>query len=362
MVLNKKVNTYFICATQTGNLGDLIINKMLVDELCKYGNVYLDVFGIPDEFQQPMLENENVVDVSSFGFTVKRFSFNNLFKFIFFLKRHDVKLITRSPGPLCEPSNKVRVGFTIINKLAQFCRAKVVYFGNCCSEAIAKEDILKTTYMDGIFVRSLQSVEYAKTYLKCPVSYIPDMAFLMASPKACEKKKTVIVDYRSVADDNEKSVSDLKSIVHDFRSLGYAVELYFQVKSDIEDMLSLYEILKDEGVTMRKKILWYEDMESYYSDKAFVVSNRLHSLLFGAAYGVIPVARISDDPHVTKIMHVFKSSLPEMFYQDMMINRHVDVNRLVSEENICRRNLAESMQDSKKKCSEIISGKISELE
>ena len=102
MKSNKKVNTYFICATQPDNLGDLIINKMLIDELSIYGYVYLDAWGIPDEFKLPLLENENVIDVSNFIFTVKRRSLRYLFLYIFFLKRKNVKLISRSSGPLVE--------------------------------------------------------------------------------------------------------------------------------------------------------------------------------------------------------------------------------------------------------------------
>ena len=37
-------NFYFLCITQPSNLGDLIINKMLVDELCRYGKVYVDAY------------------------------------------------------------------------------------------------------------------------------------------------------------------------------------------------------------------------------------------------------------------------------------------------------------------------------
>ncbi|WP_373941208.1 hypothetical protein OEG92_15795 [Polaribacter sejongensis] len=33
---------YFLVATQHDNLGDLLINKMLINEISKYGTVYVD--------------------------------------------------------------------------------------------------------------------------------------------------------------------------------------------------------------------------------------------------------------------------------------------------------------------------------
>lgn len=361
MELSKPVNTYFICATQTSNLGDLMINKMLVDELCNYGIVYLDALGVPDEFKKPMLANNNVIEVSQYGFSVKRLSVKNLFKFASFIKKNDVRLITRSPGPLEEPSAKIRFGFSAINMLAKLCKAKIVYFGNCCSEALSYRRKLKSTHMDEIYVRSYDSVEYAKQYFSCPVSYIPDMAFLMTTSKSYVKHKTVVIDYRSVADENKTSISDLQSIVSKFISLGYSVELYYQVKSDKERMLSLYNVLKNKSVIMRNDLLWYDEMENFYSDKAFVISNRLHSLLFGAVYGVIPIAVISDDPRVTKIMHVFKSSFPEMFNENINVFKGLDVEKLVLKEEALRKTLNLSMMDNKGMCSKIINKAVSSL-
>ena len=363
MGLNNKINTYFICATQSGNLGDLMINKMLIDELCKYGHVYLDAFGLPDEFKYPILENEHVIDVSSYNLTVKRFSIKNFLKYISLLVKANIKHITRSPGPLEEPSIKVRLGFIIINKLAQMCGAKVIYWGSCCSESFAHGHRLKSTHMDEVYIRSAEMLEYARKSLKCPIFFIPDMAFLMYSSKLNKKNRIAIVDYRAMLDCNDVSVSDLKAIVHEFRLLGYAVELYYQVKSDKVNMLSLYDALREEGVTMRSEILAYKDIEKYYSDKSFVISNRLHSLLFGAVHGVIPIARITDDPRVIKIKHVFNSSLPETFCKNINININepLNVKHIVNNIIQYQKELKLVMTDNKMKISSTINAVLANL-
>ena len=183
-------NTYYICATQISNLGDLVINKVLIDELCNYGKVYLDAHNIPDDFKAPLFRNANVVDVSKRDLTVKSLSVCNIFRFIKLIRKEKIKLITRSPGPLVDPTERIRYGFSLINIIGRILGAKVVYFGNCCSMEKSKRAIMKSTRQNAVYLRSSESVDYAKNYLKCEVGFVPDMAFLMPvdSTKIHKKK------------------------------------------------------------------------------------------------------------------------------------------------------------------------------
>lgn len=349
------MNTYFICATQYTNLGDLMINKLLIEELCKYGKVYVDASSVPSSFKKPLFENPNSIDVfREYGFTVKALSPKALFRYVGLVHRENVSLITRSPGPLVEPSEKVRLGFVLINYLSKLLKGHVVYFGNCCSEAMSQLRPLKSTYMDAIYVRSLEAVNYAKQFLKCPVKYIPDMAFLMTTSLFSEKSKTVIVDYRTLSDFNEESITDLKQIIKDFLKNGYKVEIFYQVATDKEEAYSIYEQLKSDGVTLRRELLWFKDFKDYYYDKAFIISNRLHSLLFGAAYGVIPIARITKDSKVQKIKHVFEDTLPSVFCDNMFLTKQFDTMSFIKNEEYYRILLNQSMASNKVKCSDII--------
>lgn len=75
------MNSYFICATQPTNLGDLVINKMLVDELCRYGKVFVDAYGLPEEFTKYLFENKNAVDVyDTYHLSVKKIASVGAFK------------------------------------------------------------------------------------------------------------------------------------------------------------------------------------------------------------------------------------------------------------------------------------------
>lgn len=325
------INTFFVCATQTSNLGDLIINKKLIDELCEHGNVYIDVFGIPGDFKHPLLDNPRAVDVADLGFTVKRPSLKNIIKYINLIRQSKIKVVTRSPGPLEEPSSKVRFGFILINLIAKVCGCRIIYFGSCCSEAIAKKDILRSTYMDSVFVRSYASMNYAKGFFKCNVGFIPDMAFLHNNENRClSKKKIVAVDFREVSDRPVELLEDIKNNIEEFLNNGYGIELFYQVKGDKKYVEQLYYYLNDERVVLKEDLVWYNDID-YFADKAFVYSNRLHSLLIGVMYGAIPIARITDDPRLLKIKHVYDSSMPQLLCNTIYVGSQLNFNILINE-------------------------------
>lgn len=348
------INSYFICATQTSNLGDLVINKMLIDELCKYGKVFLDTNNISEDFKRPLLENPNVQDVKTLGFSIKKPSLKGLFMFLHLIKKYNIKVITRSPGPLTDTSFIIRLGFSMINLISRTCGANVIYIGNCCSEAISSDSPLKNTYMNQIFVRSKASKDYAKKFFNIPVEYIPDMAYLMPTPKfEYTKINKVAIDFRITKGDKDIIFKDINKIVDDFLNIGYSVELYYQVKGDKPFVEELYSLLKNKGVTMRENILWYNDLD-YYKDITFIVSNRLHSLLFGAVYGAIPIARITNDSRLSKIKDVFESSLSNEFTDNIFVTKPLDVKKLVANKEHLKESLKKSLKNNKTLCEKII--------
>lgn len=336
------INTYFVCATLYDNLGDLIINKMLIDELCKYGKVYVDTYHVPVHFSKHLLVNPNTIDVyANYHVSAKRVGIGNMFRYYSFLKNNMIGLVTRSPGPVSEPNLKIRLGFKLVNYIAKLSGAKVAYFGNCCSAHIPKNEILRNNGANQIFMRSNASVNFAKKFLD-NVDYIPDMAYLLPIHKNPKTVKKVIVDYRSSENENDESLTELQILISEFRKRGYAVEIYYQVASDKDHADLLYSKLKDEGVTFRSNIVWFDDLD-YYKDKSFVISNRLHSLITGAAYGAIPIARISSDYTMLKIKHVFNSSFSDNLNSYLGVESKINVSYLIENENTIRSSLYEEM-------------------
>lgn len=350
------MNSYFICATQPKNLGDLIINKVLIDEMCLYGKVFLDAYNLPGNFIEPLMENPNVVNTSELGFSVKRPTPIRLLKFMRFLKKEGVKLLTKSPGPMSSYPFYLRCAFSLINFLARLSGAKVVYIGNCCSANYTSNVPVDNLHMDAVYLRSKETINYAKQYLPCEVNYIPDLAYLL-KPKTNNvvKKKKVALDFRLPDSNADKVLNDIKDIASQFIKHGYEVEVYYQVSNDKRFAERLYEQFKEDGVKFHDEIVWYKQLD-YYADKAFVVSNRLHSLIFGAIYSAIPVARITNSPKLSKIQHVFQSSLPFPIWNSIHVEDPLDVNSLLTNEFMLRSQVDECIERNRQLCRSTILG------
>ena len=347
------MNTYFLCATQPTNVGDLVINKMLIDELCHYGEVHVDCSSdLSDDFRRPLLQDPNSYDLlAEEGFSVKKASVKNVFLFLKFIKQKRINLITISPGPMGTYGKKVRLGLILINVAARMSGAKVLYYGKCVSRCISTNKPIKTVFANSIYFRSSESVKYASNYLH-NVHYIPDLAFLLYPYKYYSKSRTVIIDYRPSME-NDSTIEDLSKIINIFLGNGFKVEFYYQVKGDKQFVNKIFRQLYRAGVSIRENLVWYNDLD-YYEDKAFVVSNRLHSLLFGAIYGAIPIARISIDPMVMKIKHVFEDSLPQIFSQNIFSGCDPHINYLIENEDMLRNEVLSAVERNCDKCKKII--------
>lgn len=325
------MNSYILCATQPFNLGDLIINKMLIDELSYYGKVYIDTYGLPNNFKKYLLENKNTVDIyETYHFSLKRI---NLLQFKKLLKKENIKIFTRSPGPLYNLKKYKQLIFNLIYRIAQKSSAQVLFIGNCASSFLITQQKIKDTNISHLYLRSYESVNYVKQIYTNNVSYIPDLAFLLRSNNdKFEKKNKVAFNFRHNGIDRSIKEKCIK-IINDFTSNGYQVELYYQVEKDFDFLLDLYKDIDNPSVLFRNKIVWYDDL-NFYEDKTFVISNRLHSLIIGATYGAIPIVFSNNDKSCAKIKHVFDSSFQEysnLFFNDF--NQEIDVNKYIENQS-----------------------------
>lgn len=326
------INSYYLCITQPTNVGDLLINKMLVEELCKYGKVYVDAHKTPSDFKNILLENPNAYDAYAEGMvTIKGPSIIKLYRFF---KKNNIKVYTSSPGPLGKGLFIYNLVLGFAEQIAHAAGVRIYRIGACCSQMISKGEILKKGNIDQLLLRSKESVDYAqKTYECC--RYIPDLAFLYRKVGiSYSKQEKVAVTFRS-CDSHPDFLEWCRRLVLRFLEKGFTVCLYYQVEGDREFMNLLYASLKDyTTVEYEDKKLWWENL-SFYEDKKYIVSNRLHALLLGAVHDAIPVICTNNDNSVTKIKHVFNSSftgLKENLYleygndvcMDALINNYAE--------------------------------------
>lgn len=304
------MNSYFLCRTQYENLGDLIINKMLVDELCRHGKVFVNTATVPQSFSKPLLSSNKSIDVSSIGENI-----NSSFNLFSFFLRKNIKLCTSSPGPVFDSvkrSLRYRFLTFISNRLYNLFGVQRYYIGVCCSNlAITKADFYSYEKAE-LYARSLNSVEYLKKYIgNKHVNYIPDLCFLLHyQVKPNLKKKITIFDIRLSDNNNAELLQWCTSMAEKFLIHNFTIIIYYQVERDYNAAKGLYELLKGRNVVFRENIVWYEDMD-FYADKMYVVSNRLHSLLIGAAYDVFPICLYQESISTAKLKDVFLSSFTD---------------------------------------------------
>lgn len=305
------MNSYFLCVTQPTNAGDLLINRMLVEELSLYGKVFVDCYNCPVDFRTHLIGNtENVVDVNKvYGFSLKRGAF---FAFFCFLKKNEIGLYTQSPGPLNRYSKwSLRISFSIIRKILYVLNIPFVRIGCCCSKAISTNTNVIESGNVQYFVRSHNGVEFLKRFRNYGISYIPDLAFLYKYKVHMPSKTNIaIISFREVKDNYYLFFQWLKESISILIANDYKIIFYYQVKSDKSFMQKLFGQLNSDSICFREHIVWYNNFD-FYSDKSIVISNRLHCLLMGTVYNAIPYAYVDNDKLVRKISDVFEASMGE---------------------------------------------------
>lgn len=315
------MNSYFQCSCQYDNLGDLLINKLLVDELGRYGKVYVDASGAPDRFAEALLRNEQAVDASN-SVAAAANGVSRRLALAKFLRSNHVRLIADSPGPTFSSTyiNGIRLwNNRLRNLLLRMSGIKVVNIGKCCSNLIADGNDFRDTFANSYLMRSEASVAHvAESIGQERVRFVPDLCFLMnymPGVTAQNKRRIALFDIRLTNDHNEL-LNWCRQLASDFIAQSFDVIVYYQVESDRPAAMRLFESIADLGVQIRRELVWYDDL-GFFADKMFVVSNRLHSLLCGAAYGAFPICMYQETPKTLKLRHVmessFRSELPVLY-------------------------------------------------
>lgn len=122
---------------------------------------------------------------------------------------------------------------------------------------------------------------------------MPDMAFLrnasLDNGNVAADRDIVALSFRS---DRDVNLDGLASLVSESHARGLKPVLITQVRRDDKRHADLSKRLGIEAVLWenRTHVEQEEVIEHYYSRSHAVVSNRLHSLLFGVAHQAFPVA------------------------------------------------------------------------
>ncbi|MDX1766550.1 MAG: polysaccharide pyruvyl transferase family protein [Arenibacter troitsensis] len=339
----------YIVATQYDNLGDLIINKCLIDELTRYVDLYVDSHNISDDFIKCFELNDKVNFLKkNYGFSFKDLT---LLKYLL-SEKIKFEYLFKSPGPVgfTKPSGiNDRIRGFVFNQIFKTTRNK-----GCKSFVIGSEITLKndfetkgyrkfSKYFYHHLVRSKANVDLLKSIGIDQAEYIPDLCFLLYDKISRISNRTKVgISFRDLQDDklNENIVQSVKIYVDYYLKKGKKVVFFYQVNRDYAYTKKLFSAYKDVvGVSFIEECLSFEDIITY-SDFETVMSNRLHVLLLGFIHNSLTVPLINDNASTNKIKGIYRSigsSIEPMTFltKNQLENFDNDLDRLLIEtENI----------------------------
>jgi hypothetical protein len=304
---------YFLLATQHDNLGDLLINKMLIDEVSKYGTVYVDAAGLPASFKEAVITNEIKDFEKEYGGSLKRPSGYKLLSAV----RTNFDYYFKSPGP----SGGIGYDFKSI-----LTTTVLAFQFNYLSKGKIKlnlvgNDIIIQTKLDKWFQKNtnrafknylVRSVENRDQLIEMGyknTSFIPDVAFIYDNKGVKIIKNNVYISFRNLKDDNykDKIITILRETIPFYKQQGLKVEFFFQVESDYEFNHFLFKIFQSEGIHFKSTCLRFDEI-SYFNKAKYVLTNRLHVMILGIVHEAIPVLILNDDQKTAKINRVVKDN------------------------------------------------------
>lgn len=183
------MKVFYSAYTCQGNIGDLLITKFQIEEYAKYGEVYVDCFGMPSDFQQTIFSTQNPKIknfVKEYGICYRS---KNIFRVLRTLNKDGFTHFCSSPGPrdvLSLPLKKL--AFKLLGNIIPRLMLK-----NSIKRYSLGVDLnynpsgflgwLNHWYFneyDIIGVRSLKNYNSLKSKFKS-IMYMPDMVFLYPS-------------------------------------------------------------------------------------------------------------------------------------------------------------------------------------
>lgn len=320
------MNTIFILATQYDNLGDLIINKELINALSQHGHVDVDISRAPEEFTIELFSSLNE-NVSPLQYGIRSY----MFYWKLFTKQYNCNVLILPPGAQSLIVNKNNLPSFILQILSIFIlklfKVKIGCFGiSFDAKKSNLMGLLKWRLFDHIGVRSQEAIPILKTSLK-NISYCPDLAILM--------KNKIRSHFNH--DWGKYAVVSARSDIPGYKDDRYAAELIktcetvLLLMDEIETVVLIHQVGRDREFMVQiknalcldnKNIIFLPDklnedqVSEIYASAKYVLSNRLHVLL---------LAIINGTPLVT-LIHQEHLKLKEVLTDLSLENTFLDIS------------------------------------
>ncbi|UYV18072.1 polysaccharide pyruvyl transferase family protein [Halomonas qaidamensis] len=300
---------FYVANTQADNLGDLVINTLLLKELSNRGSLNINIRGCSSNYRG-MLESVNSSK------TEKSYPLYVLSMLFLSLKGEKVSFYLKPGHFYGNDGGVVKKTITLFCYiLMKFSGVKISRLGASLGPyrpISGKIERLQSLFFKAYTAREYISISYAKKIGIKNLEYCPDMAFLLEKDKspASHHEGPVIISFRekTLSDDTENLELAPTLIAAASHFKGKPMLAVSQVTSDAPHNQALADKI-DSNV----KHVIFDSLDDgskifdTYSKASYVLSNRLHVLLFAASKGAIPIPIIDKDKHI-KITGIFDAA------------------------------------------------------
>jgi len=313
MLRSKKIAVFISAKTQFENLGDAIINRVLFEMSRKYGDVFVNINGVPDSFVR--LLNLREEETKNWGGVA--FIFSMLKKLVL---GYDVFLFLK-PGHIYH-----RDSLSLV--LSHFFKSIVILVLALCGVKIHRVgasmgpfgrigellEIIQSRMVRGTYVREDNSLLYCKKIGYKKVKFCPDLAFglpLSFGEVGGLKKYDLAVSFREddfIGSDGVFNKEKLNTWLNNNSNLKICFVVQVQRDLNLQTNFRESGFFKEvpDLVVFNGDDKSEMDIIDVYQNSRCVLSNRLHVLIYSMMCGAIPFAIVKKDN--IKVKGVFEKS------------------------------------------------------
>lgn len=359
---------FFLPASQIDNTGDVLINKVLLDQLRQYGELIINDAGKPDWFLKEIgvSPSERLSAISNLKF------YDYLDAQLSQDKQNNYSLVIH-PGHTSRFGRKSAVYgdhgllFTRFLRRLKKKGCNILRFGFSIGPFDLYNTIAEmfyTTAYKKYAVRDTESFKLGKKNFLQNIVQMPDLAWSYKNTEETggdNEEPYIVISFRSNKFGTVHSSEYLKPVIEQLKLIlpdNQKIKVIYQVKYDQEPAKEIYESLKDiKNVELVDEKLNLQQASDLYKNADFIVSNRLHVLLLGIVQQVIALPLIIYGDNA-KIINIYKDNGLEDYIlnikDDSAKNKTV-IGKIISDKQNQRKRLKDIINKNDKDVSSIIS-------
>lgn len=316
---------FFQPITQYVNTGDLIICRSLLEHLRQYGDLIINDRDIPQWFLEElgMQESERLSSYSKLSF----YSCLLRRSLLTYLTGKSKVYLFLTPGHLLDRSFKIDIRNLIIApvfgvfKLAGCKLVKIGVSLGPLSSVLAKSESIRAAFMEQYYVRDMFSWELAQEIGIKKVEFFPDLSWtfnLQVSRDELIKfddRDILFISFRtktySRAPETNYPERVIKALEHVLKNLNHKkafskIVVGYQVGYDQKFCKQIYRHFQNQyQIEFQEERITVNTARNIFEKAKYIISNRLHVLLYGARYGALPIPLINSEVHL-KIIGIFE--------------------------------------------------------